>query len=246
MEIYGWRIVDGPRDERDFKAELEIKTPTWLPGVRLTASFQRLWDKRGADYANRAAEFAGIDTDELEDQLSGGGPIADLFLEGGRRVVEDGDEVLCDTVTRLVAAALRDDALIHDASYLMKKLSTCEALHIRAVCAIPRSRLPSVPKEQTHGIQYLKRRRQDWYYEMLMFSIESIAELCRASNALVRAALGELISSGFVESIKVPHEVEASDFDHVRNRDIDLYGLTELGAEFRDLILTIDATAKNP
>lgn len=238
--------MDGPRDERDFKAELEIKTPTWLPGVRLTASFQRLWDKRGADYANRAAEFAGIDTDELEERLSGGGPIADLFLEGGRRVVEDGDEVLCDAVTRLVAAALRDDTLIHDASYLMKKLSTCEALHIRAICAILRSRLPSIPKEQTHGVQYLKRRRLDWYYETLMFSIESIAELCRASKGVVRAALGELISSGFVENTQVPLEVEASEFDHVRNCDIDLYELTELSADFRDLILTIDATEKNP
>ena len=239
--------MDGPRDERDFKAELEIRTPAWLPGIRVATSFQRLWDKRGADYANRTAEFAGIDTDELEHQLNQGGPIADLFLEGGRRVVEDGDEVLCDAVTRLVAAALRDNALIHDASYLMKKLSTCETLHIRAICAIPHPEPP--PPEKPSASDYRSRVRDgprgshseyiQWQFEQESihmknmeeweqnFSIDSIAETCRASKSLVRAALGELDSSGFVEKRQ------------------DGYGLTELGADFRDLILKIDATEKN-
>jgi len=236
--------LDGPRDERDFKAELEIRTPTWLPGFRIAASFQRLWDKRGADYANRTAEFAGIDTDELEHQLNQGGPIADLFLEGGRRVVEDGDEVLCDAVTRLVAAALRDDALIHDASYLMKKLSTCEALHIRAICAIPHSRqLPPFPRFKSSEVLVGEASIEEWYSEILAFSAERIAVTCRASKALVRAALGELISSGFVEKVEgtdVPEAFATS------TKYSDLYKLTELGADFRDLILMIDVTAKNP
>jgi hypothetical protein len=227
--------LDGPRDERDFKAELEIRTPAWLPGIRIATSFRRLWDKRGADYANRTAEFAGIDTDELEHQLNQGGPIADLFLEGGRRVVEDGDEVLCDAVTRLVAAALRDDALIHDASYLMKKLSICEALHIRAICAIPRFGWPP-PIPRFESIE-------EWYSEILAFSAERIAVTCRASKALVRAALGELISSGFVE------KVEGTDVPEVfatSTKYSDLYKLTELGADFRDLILTIDVNGEEP
>lgn len=245
--------MDGPRDERDFKAELEIKTPAWLPGIRIATSYQRQWDKRGADYANRTAEFAGIDTAKLEQQLSEGGPIADLFLEGGRRVVENGDEVLRDAVTRLVAAALRDDALIHDASYLMKKLSTCEALHVRAICAIPRPRQlpppPELPKPSESSYfkakqvqemdESYERSREEWDHEVLTFSVQGIAETCRASKSVVRAALGELTSSGFVEELSVPSYVESQ-------YGADFYLLTELGADFRDLILTIDSTEKNP
>jgi hypothetical protein len=86
--------LNEPRDERDFKAELEIKTPAWLPGVRIAASFQRLWDKRGEDYTSRTASLAGVDIEQLENQLGKGDQFADLFLEGGRRVVESGDKFL--------------------------------------------------------------------------------------------------------------------------------------------------------
>ena len=252
--------MDGPRDERDFKAELEIKTPAWLPVFRVTTSFQRMWEKRGADYANRTAEFAGIDTDELEHELNQGGPIADLFLVGARRVVEDGDEVLCDAVTRLVAAALRDCALIHDASYLMKKLSNCEALHIRAICAIPHSRqLPPTPDEESIRSAINKdtwppadTMFHEWHDGIFMFSLESIAETCRASKSLVRAALGELISIGFVEVIDLVSEMGSGEVKLMYYGILsqiphhNLYRLTELGADFRDLILTIDAQGRTP
>jgi hypothetical protein len=196
--------LNAPRDERDFKAELEIKTPAWLPGVRIAASFQRLWEKRGQEYANKTASLAGVDIDVLETQLSEGGQFADLFLEGGRRVAENGDEVLRDTVTRLVAAALRDNARIHDASYLMKKLSTCDALHVRVICAIPENSLdilaltPSNNPNRVLTQDYVLSTIR-WLEEAAAFSDESIASRCLASNSLVRAALGELGAVGFTE-----------------------------------------------
>jgi hypothetical protein len=190
------------RDERDFKAELEIKTPTWLPGVRIAASFQRLWDRRGEDYANRMVSLAGVDIDQLEARLSKGDQFADLFLEGGRRVVESGDEVVRDTITRLVAAALRDDARIHDASYFMKKLLACDALHVRAIWAIPHRRLdpPLLEEQDRYSSEVFQKnllQNAQWLEKAADSSLDRIARKCFASKLLVRAALRELESMDF-------------------------------------------------
>jgi hypothetical protein len=197
--------LNEPRDERDFKVELELKTPEWLSGVRLAASFRRLWDKRVRDYTNKAVGLAGVDMSKLESRLGEGGKFADLFLEGARRVVENGDDVLCDTVTRLVAAALRDSALIHDASYLMKKFSTLDALHIRVIYAIPVGEPPAYLVSSQEPLSTEARVSADvgWFNEVLEFSIENIASKCLASKPLVRAAVGELEATGFTAKSSV-------------------------------------------
>lgn len=238
------------RDERAFKAELEIKTPAWFPGVRIATSFQRLWDKRAEDYTYKMAGLAEIEVDELRNRLDKDDGFSDLFYEGGRRFVESGDEVLRDAVTRLVAAALRDDARILDASYFMKKLSMFDALHIRIIYALPKE-FPILPESATqdYGKEKKKMRIPDeWRSVALRLDVDSLVERCRASKSLVRAVLSELATSGFVREVD-RSEIRAVESDALKmlNEVFDtlldrhMFVLSDLGRDFRCLIETIDS-----
>jgi len=53
------------RDEREFTADLELRTPTWLPGGKFAIRFNRLWDKRASNFIKQTAQAANVDEETL-------------------------------------------------------------------------------------------------------------------------------------------------------------------------------------
>ena len=204
-------------DERNFSSELEIRTPGWLPGGRIALAFSRKWHGRPAAYTADVASLAGVDTDQLIEQLENSAAFSDLFFEGAQRVTDDGDRVYVDFIARLVSSALRDDARILDAAYLLKKLRGLDALHIRILWALPPisdlykylAPLRDDPEQQLAALKPLNHERGVALGRVVGATIKSfenhtarkLAESARASVLLVKAASSELIASGFLEEV---------------------------------------------
>jgi len=204
-------------DERNFSSELEIRTPGWLPGGRIALAFSRKWHGRPAAYTADVASLAGVDTDQLIEQLENNAAFSDLFFEGAQRVTDDGDRVYVDFIARLVSSALRDDARILDAAYLLKKLRGLDALHIRILWALPPisgiykylAPLRDDPEQQLAALKPLNHERGVALGRVVGATIKSfenhtarkLAESARASVLLVKAASSELIASGFLEEV---------------------------------------------
>jgi len=206
-------------DERNFSSELEIRTPGWLPGGRIALAFSRKWHGRPAAYTADVASLAGVDTDQLIEQLENNAAFSDLFFEGAQRVIDDGDRVYVDFIARLVSSALRDDARILDAAYLLKKLRGLDALHIRILWALPPisdiykylAPLRDDPEQQLdkEALKPLNHERGVALGRVVGATIKSfenhtarkLAESARASVLLVKAASSELIASGFLEEV---------------------------------------------
>jgi hypothetical protein len=151
---------------------------------KLAIRFNRLWDKRGDKFIKQAAKAAGVDEETLLQRADQGDGFFDVFESAGRRVVEDGDPVVHDLFARLVASALRDDARIHEVSYMLTKLEALQSLHIRIITAMPTYDIegPFVLEVQIGG----------------ELSKSQIAERINTSSTLIKTAIDELTDSGFV------------------------------------------------
>lgn len=126
-------MTTGPRDERQFHAELEVHTPDWAPGAKLAIGFKRLWDRQADQYAHSTADAAGLSEEEVQSRLSESGPIANVYITAGQKSSRSGDPYLNDVLSRLVAAALLDSAKIDSVAYIVDRLVKLEPVHIRIV-----------------------------------------------------------------------------------------------------------------
>ncbi len=118
-----------PRDERQFETSFKVQ----VPGVMLNLSFKRIWDNRADRFATDTATTAGMTLEDLDERISSGGPIANIYLTAGRKAWESGDHYLNDVLARLVAAALLDDARIDTMAYVIDRIVKLEPIHIRIV-----------------------------------------------------------------------------------------------------------------
>jgi hypothetical protein len=173
------------RDEREFNAEVELRTPAWLPGGKFAIRFSRLWDKRASNFLSRAAKAANVDEETLLQRVDEADGFFEVFQHAGQRMVEDGDPVVGDVFARLIASALHDDTRIHEVSYMLTKLENLQPLHIRIVTALPMYDMESP-------------RLLDEMHE-IMLSRHLIAEKIHTSTMLVGPAMRELVTSNFVE-----------------------------------------------
>jgi hypothetical protein len=168
--------MSDPRDERELTTDLEIRTPSWLPGGRIGLHYGRIWDKRADRLVGHVAKTANVDEDALLQRVAEGDGFADVFQTAGRRVIEDGDPVLQDVLTRLIASALQDDTRIHEISYMLTKLERFQPIHIRTIMALPYASGP--------GRIYL--------------AMKILTQKVNANEMLVEPALGELETDQFV------------------------------------------------
>jgi len=168
--------MSDPRDERELTTDLEIRTPSWLPGGRIGLHYGRIWDKRADRLVGHVAKTANVDEDALLQRVAEGDGFADVFQTAGRRVIEDGDPVLQDVLTRLIASALQDDTRIHEISYMLTKLERFQPIHIRTIMALPYASGP--------GRIYL--------------AMKILTQKVNANEMLVESALGELETDQFV------------------------------------------------
>jgi hypothetical protein len=203
--------MSDPRNEQELTTEIEVRTPSWLPGGKLAITYRRLWDKRASDLIDQTAEAANTTVDALLRRIADGDSFADVFQKASRRIVEDGDPIIHDVLRRLVVAALHDDARIDEISFILTKLDHLQPIHIRIIVALPNpASLPShsrSPKNTT-------------------LSTREIAKQVKANVGIVMSALGDLQKDCFV--VRVP-----SVFDDGLEPN---YELVELGQLLRRLI----------
>ena len=121
----------------ELRADIELHTPAWLPGGKLAIHYRRLWDKRADRLVSEVSEVANVDEQTLLERIEEGDGFAEVFQNAGGRMIEDCDPGLHDVFTRLIAAALDDDARIHEVSYMLTKLESLQPIHVRLIARIP-------------------------------------------------------------------------------------------------------------
>lgn len=161
------------RDEREVTADMELHTPSWLPGLKLGLSYRRLWDKRARGFLQETAEMANIDEETLVDRINEGDGFADIFQNAAERAVRDGDPVVHSTLKRLIASALQDDSHILEVSYILGILEKFQPIHIRIIAT-----LPSLASDSINTLE--------------------LSETVKAEFSLVASALGELAATQLV------------------------------------------------
>lgn len=181
--------VSEPRDERVLTTDLELRIPTWLPGGRLALHYERSWDKRAENLVSNTAKMANVTEEVLLQRVGEGDGFADVFQTAGRRVIENGDPVLQDALTRLIASALQGNTRIHEVSYMLTKLEGFQPIHIRIIVALPPFTHADRRRETTAGNPTAFTR-----------SMDEIARDVNASLPLVRSALGELETDQFIST----------------------------------------------
>jgi hypothetical protein len=184
-----------PRDEREVKGEIGIHTPTWLPGVKASLSMRRLYDKRSEKFLRDIQQCAHLTDEDYVERVAEGDEIAGLMAAAGERVASSGSKYLSDTFASLIAAAMLDDARIDDVSYILPKLLNLQAVHIRIIAS-----LVYMP----HGFtaEDLTRGDSSWHGRVT------------ASTGVVSAALTEVESSGFVETIMRRVGLSEDEYSH--------------------------------
>lgn len=169
-------MTDQPRDEREFKAQFAIQTPSWLPGANASVDYRRLWDRRRhEDLISSTARKASISERELVDRLEHGDQAIECFVAAGENYANNGSEFVRDTFASLLAAALLDEAKVDSISYLMARLRGLEPIHIRIIANLPDTRIP--------------------------LDIDRIAQACHAHEGIVHDALKKLADLGFVKRV---------------------------------------------
>lgn len=175
-----------PRDERELKAELEMHTPNWLPGVKVDVIYRRLWDKRQEQFAQSVSNATGKTLDELQGQIAQGDGLTDILLTAAKRAGERGDIGYTDTLARLVAAALIDPAKIDTTAYLVDRIVRLEPIHLRVLVPLAETEDAPVPRDSRIVFQDIIR-------------IENLARLLNIDVGIVESCLSELAAVGFVE-----------------------------------------------
>lgn len=220
--------MNEPRDEREFKFKIEIGTPPGLPGGKVTAQFERKWEKRAENFVNETVEAANLTEEELLRRIREEDGFADIFQRVSRRIIADGDPVMHDTLTRLVVAALHDDARIDEISYILNKIDYFHPVHIRIVAKLPNPPLfnyQNLPDSRRLARKEIAERKQA-SLENRTLSQSEIARKVNASTGIVVSALGDLEKDSFVESNDNPQFF-------LNDRK---YALGELGRTFRNLV----------
>jgi hypothetical protein len=177
-----------PRDEREWRTDIEVHTPGWLPGGRLAVSYRRLWDHRAQSFLTQAAEAAGVEEEAVYEGLAHADDFADVLRVAGERAVETGDPVIRDTLARLVAAALHDDTRVHTISYVLGRVTQLEPVHVRVIYALRNYTGPPLETDPHH--------------KSFRANVQSclLREKTLAPRVILSAALTELASKGFINS----------------------------------------------
>jgi hypothetical protein len=192
------------RDEREMHAELELGTPEWLPGGKLSFKFRRLWDKRAADFIESTADAAGVDIPTVSAQVVSSGQLFDLFQQAAHRATERGDEFYHDILSRLVAAALLDDAKIDAIAYVTDRIIRLEPLHVRIVSLFLYETLeealaannPTVKRIRGPATGDLCIRGDD---HRILVKVDSYASVLGVDESIIESCLNEISEVGFTE-----------------------------------------------
>lgn len=132
-------VTNEPRDDREVQTGIELRTPSWMPGITLSFNFKRTYEKRALDFVESVANLAAESPESLGERIAAGDRIADLFSTALPRAVERGDQEYVDVLAGLVAAGLIDDAKFDESAYLAARIVRLEPVHIRVLALLDMS-----------------------------------------------------------------------------------------------------------
>lgn len=126
-----------PKDEPD-----EIETTTsysgglqwWVPlklGVERTVT--KRWFKRAAQFGDEVSTAARMTTDQITARIDESEAVGDLVGQSIQRALESSDKPYIAGLAGLVAAGLKDDAMIEEVAYLLSILRLLEPVHLRVL-----------------------------------------------------------------------------------------------------------------
>ena len=81
----------------------------------------------------QASEYAGADGDELAERVDEDGQFADVLAAAAEKAVSVGDELMRESLARLVAAAFRDDAATDKIAFLIGMATQLDPIHLRVL-----------------------------------------------------------------------------------------------------------------
>jgi hypothetical protein len=168
------------------ESDLELHAKFGLPDIgqfsaKLEARYRRSWTSRNKEFIDLVDATAGLSPHERDETLVGSDSAADLYLAAGQRAVTTSDPEYRSALGRLVGAALRDQAQIHEIDHLTSQILRLEPLHLRALHAC-------------------FRRKDDPLRPDPTVNVPTLAKRIDAEPALVESAVQVLRGAGFLES----------------------------------------------
>jgi len=123
--------LDLPKDDRELSVGVEVGTPAFMPGGKVSMAFKRSWAHRANRYLEEVAVAANKTPDTVIDAIAIGDGFHDIFASGMRAAIDNGDASARHTFARLVATALKDDTKIDEVSLLLDAFSALPAPEMR-------------------------------------------------------------------------------------------------------------------
>lgn len=220
--------------ENEVSTSIEVGLPSYLPvSVRLQASFQRRWEKRGREFASTVAEAAQLSREQVFERAESDPDLGDLFFRSAQRAMTTTQADYRDDLARLVSRAFDDDALIEPASYLASILAELQPADLRVLKTLVRT-----PSEEP-----MKGFEPHTYPNGVQVRSTALAQGSRMEKALVPFALTRL------EALDLVYTQRKKDRTMAQGRaygdDTRLWSATPAGKRMLDLCAEIESTTKS-
>lgn len=146
------------KPDREVTTELSAGLARWLPvSLSIRRTVTERWAKRGAEFSQSVGQYADATPDEVEERLGADERLGDSYFTAGEKAVRSSDAEFRGALARLVAAGLRDDALVDEVAYFVSVLSQLEPAHLRLLAALDeagqRSETRAVPSVRYVGLR---------------------------------------------------------------------------------------------
>jgi hypothetical protein len=125
----------GP-DEREVTTEWGAGLTRWLPvSLSVKRTITDRWKARVDDFGAKVVEEAGLSADDAAQRLADNEVLADACIAAADKAGRTADGHFRGGLAKLVAAGLRDDALVDESSYYLSVLTELEPVHLRYLAA---------------------------------------------------------------------------------------------------------------
>lgn len=179
-------------DEREVTTEWGAGLTRWLPlNLSVKRTITNRWKTRVEDFGAETAEAAGLTPEQVAQRLEVSEPLSDAFISGAEKAGRTFDADYRSSLARLVAAGLRDDAKIDEASYYLSVLTQLEPVHLRYLAANVKAQevLSAAGKTGNPSVVFVGQMAQ-----MPAAIASSVAERLHASSLLTDRLRGDMVN----------------------------------------------------
>lgn len=136
--------------ERESKTEIKagLTANSWFPlSLSWGRTVTKRWRERAEQLGQDVATAADLSLDELAKRLDRDEALGDLIASATERAVRTTDVPYRESVARLIAAGLRDDARIDAVTYYTSIIVRLEPVHLRVLRAVAQHEGPPVSSD---------------------------------------------------------------------------------------------------